>query len=132
MRYPFKELPGDAAVRPRPVVPVVVEGVELAPFFCLVDTGSLHNRFAAWIAEACGVALHGASEEVLALGGFRTVARTVAVDLSLGGVTWRAPVSFCDPWPLGFQVLGQEGFFRWFAVSIRAAQFTIDVEPEDR
>jgi hypothetical protein len=30
-------------------------------------------------------------------------------------------VWFCDPWPLAFHLLDQEGFFRWFDVRRRAA-----------
>ncbi len=132
MRYAFKELPGEAGLPPRPVVPVVLEGTVLAPVLCLVDSGSRHNRFGSWVAEACGVDLRGAPEEVIGIGGIRTLARTVTVQLSAAGLTWDAPVSFCDPWPLAFQVLGQEGFFRWFEVTVRAAQFTVDLEPEVR
>lgn len=131
MRFPFKEVPGRHGDYVRPVVPVVVEGIPKAPQACLVDTGSLHNRFARWVAEAAGIDLASAPEEVLQLGGVRTVARTVPVRLTLGGSAWDAPVSFCDPWPMAFHLLGQEGFLRWFKVGIRAATFTIDVEPED-
>ena len=132
MRYPFKELPGASGRHPRPVVPIVIGADTLSPYYCLVDSGSLGNRFGSWIAELHGIDLTGAPEDVVAVGGFRTVSKTVPVQLSAAGLMWEAPVSFCDPWPLDFQLLGQEGFFRWFAVTIRAAQFTIDLEPEDR
>jgi len=39
-------------------------------------------------------------------------------------------VAFCNPWPFGFQLLGQEGFFRFFAVTLRAASFEIEIEPD--
>lgn len=132
MRYYFKEMPGEAGLPPRPVVPVVVEGMSHSPFFCLVDSGSRHNRFGGWVAGVCGIDLGGAPEELIGIGGIRTTARTVTVQLSAAGLAWEAPVSFCEPWPLAFQVLGQEGFFRWFDVRIRAAEFTVDVETEDR
>ena len=41
-----------------------------------------------------------------------------------------APVTFCDPWPFAFNLLGQEGFLRFFRLTICAAEFWIDVEPE--
>jgi hypothetical protein len=132
LRFAFKELPGRERDLLRPVVPVIVEGIPRAPQLCLVDTGSLHNRFARWVATAAGIDLSTAPEEVLKLGGFTTSARTATVQLSLGDTTWEAPVSFCEPWPLSFHLLGQEGFFRWFKVGIRAATFTLEVEPEDR
>lgn len=132
MRFRFKELPGVARDYLRPAVPVTVEGMSRAPQLCLLDTGALHNRFAAWVAEAVGIDLTGADEERIAVGGFEAVGRRAAVQLTLGDVTWEAPVWFCDPWPLAFHLLGQEGFFRWFDVRLRAATYTIDIEPEDR
>lgn len=114
------------------MVPVVVEGDAAAPYVGLLDTGAVQNRFGRWVAQACGIDLTGALDEILGVGGFTTVARTVPVRLAVGDFEWEAPVSFCDPWPLDFQLLGQEGFFRWFKVTIRAAEFTIDLEPEDR
>jgi hypothetical protein len=132
LRYPFKELPGPVGDYVRPAVPVVVEGLPRAPQLCLLDSGSLDNRFGRWVAEAAGIELADATEETLALGGFRAAARTVPVQLTLGGETWVAPVSFCEPWPLGFHLLGQEGFFRWFRVTIRAARYTVDITPEAR
>lgn len=132
MRFDFKEFPGASGGVRRPIVPVVVEGLVHAPQPGLVDTGSVHNRFAAWIARTAGIDLRDASEEVIGVGGFTSVARTVPVRLAVAGFEWEAPVSFCDPWPLDFQLLGQEGFFRWFEVTIRAAHLSIDLEPEER
>lgn len=130
MRFPFKELPGAHQDYVRPVVPVTVDGLPRAPQLCLVDTGALHNRFGSWVAEAAGIELKDAPSETIAIGGFHTEARTARVRLEVGDSAWDAPISFCDPWPLAFHILGQEGFFRFFEVSIRAARYTIDLEPE--
>ncbi|HYP22330.1 MAG TPA: hypothetical protein VEV43_02045 [Actinomycetota bacterium] len=111
-------------------MPVVVEGHERVPHFSIVDSGSLHNRFDRWIARMWGIDLTGATDEIIGLGGFSTVARTVTTRLSIGGFAWEAPVSFCEPWPLDFQLRGQGGCFRWFEVTIRAADLSIDLEPE--
>lgn len=130
MRFPFKELPGTPQDYVRPVVPVIVEGLPRAPQLCLVDTGALHNRFGSWVAEAAGIELESSPFETIAVGGFHIAVREALVRLELGDFAWEAPVSFCDPWPLAFHILGQEGFFRWFEVSIRTSRYTIDVEPE--
>ncbi|HYU58226.1 MAG TPA: retropepsin-like aspartic protease [Actinomycetota bacterium] len=131
MRFPFKELPGRGRDYLRPAVPVTVEGISLAPQLCLLDTGALHNRFGAWVAEAAGIDLGGAEQQRLAVGGFVTAARAAPVQLTLGDVTWEAPTWFCDPWPLAFHLLGQEGFFRWFEVCLRAGAYEIEVTPGD-
>jgi hypothetical protein len=132
VKFDFKGLPGTSGDDyARPVVPVTVEGLTRAPQLCLLDTGALSNRFGAWVARAAGLSLEEASPEILVIGGFRTEARTIPVQLALGGIAWEAPVSFCEPWPLGFPLLGQEGFFRWFKVSIRAARLTVEVVPEE-
>ncbi len=129
MRYRFQELPGTDQDYVRPMVPVVVEGLERAPQLCLIDTGSLHNRFALWVAEAAGIEL-GDNIQSLALGGFQTEARAATIQLGIEGATWNAPVYFCDPWPLAFHILGQEGFLQWFKVTVRAAHYQVDVVPE--
>lgn len=130
MRFPFKELPGTSRDYLRPAVPVIVEGISRAPQLCLLDTGALHNRFGAWVADAAGIDLGAAATERFAVGGFVTSARSAPVELKVGDVTWDAPVWFCDPWPLAFHLLGQEGFFRWFEVRIRAATYEVEVIAE--
>jgi hypothetical protein len=130
MRFPFKELPGAPADYLRPAIPVVIEGIPRAPQLCLLDTAALHNRFGAWVAEAAGIGLARAEEQRVAVGGFVTTARQTVVHLTVGDLTWEAPVWFCDPWPLSFHLLGQEGFFRWFDVRLRAARYTVEVTAE--
>jgi hypothetical protein len=131
VRFSFKELPGTLEDYVRPVVPVTVEGLPRAPQLCLVDTGALQNRFGAWVAEAAGIELVDRPTEMIAVGGIRTEARSARVRLGVGDLAWEANVFFCDPWPLAFHILGQEGFFRWFEVTIRAARYTIDLELEE-
>ena len=130
MRFAFKELPGTTNDYLRPAVPVQVEGISRAPQLCLLDTGSLHNRFGAWVAEAAGIDLAAAPQERLGVGGFVTSARRASVQLTLGDTVWEAPVWFCDPWPLAFHLLGQEGFFRWFDVRMRAGAYEMEITPE--
>ena len=71
-----------------------------------------------------------AEEERLVLGGVVTSDRATRVQLTLGEAVWEAPVWFCDPWPLGFHLLGQEGFFRWFEVRLPAATYEIEITLE--
>ena len=56
-------------------------------------------------------------------------ARAVSVPLTLGDFSWETTVWFCDPWPFAFQLLGQEGFFRWFSVTIDAADRSLEIHP---
>jgi hypothetical protein len=130
VRFDFLELPGRDSTLLRPVVPVQVEDLEVAPQLCLVDTGATHNRFGAWLAEAAGIDLNGAPEGDLAIGGVVTRARHTRADLTIAGVRYDAPVSFCEPWPFAFHLLGQEGFLRYFRIEICAAQSWLEVEPE--
>jgi len=131
VRFEFLELPGEGdRALARPVVPVQVEDLEEAPQLCLVDTGSAANRFGAWLAEATGVDLSGAPETTLHVGGLTTIARHARADLTIAGVRYDAPVSFCDPWPFAFNLLGQEGFLRFFRLTLCAAEGWLEVEPE--
>jgi hypothetical protein len=131
VKYNFKELPGPSADHLRPAVPVVVEGMPRAPQLCLIDTGALHNRFARWVAEAAGIDLAGAEEQTIALGGFTMTASLATVPLRVAEHTWEAPVWFCEPWPLAFHLLGQEGFLRWFDVRLRAAVHELEITADD-
>ncbi len=130
MRFDFLELPGEGPALVRPVVPVQVEDLEEAPQLCLVDTGSIANRFGMWLAEATGIDLEGAAQTTLHVGGLTTTAWHARADLTIAGVRYDAPVSFCDPWPFAFNLLGQEGFLRFFRVTLCAAERWLEVQPE--
>lgn len=131
MRFEFLELPGEQRTLVRPVIPVQVEDLEEAPQLCLVDTGATTNRFGAWIAEAVGIDLAGAPEDTIVVGGVRATARFSPTDLTIAGTRYEAPVTFCNPWPFAFNLLGQEGFLRFFRVTLCAKEYWLDVEPED-
>lgn len=131
MRFQFLELPGEGGeATTRPVVPVQVGDLEQAPQLCLIDTGSLRNRFALWLADACGVDLTGARRTELGVGGFVTTAYDSRVDLTVGDERFDAPVSFCEPWPLAFNLLGQEGFLRTFRLAMSARDGWLELERE--
>ena len=60
----------------------------------------------------------------------RTTARHARADLTIAGRRYNAPITFCDPWPFGFNLLGQEGFLRFFRLELCAAEYWLTVEPE--
>ncbi len=133
MRFAFKPLPGTGLDVARPALQVAVAGpTNNVTVLSLVDSGSLHNRYALWVAETAGIDLSRAPVERIAVGGTVTQARTVITALQLGEFTWEAPVSFCDPWPFDFQLLGQLGFLRWFRMVMAAADETFEVTPNER
>jgi hypothetical protein len=111
----------------RPAIPVQVEDLTEAPQLCLVDTGATTNRFGSWLAEAVGIDLSEAPEEDLVVAGARCRATRARADLTIAGTRYDAPVTFCDPWPFAFNLLGQEGFLRFFRVTICAAEAWLDV-----
>lgn len=130
MRFRFRSLPGAVADVPRPIVPIAIQGLEASAIDCLVDTGSFNNCFAVWIADEAGIRLEDVEPETVGLGGRSVTARAVTVGLRLGDHSWEAPVSFCDPWPWDFNLLGQEGFLRWFRVVIEAADRSLEITPQ--
>lgn len=129
MIIPFRGLPGTTSFVPRPVVDVGIAHESNAAVVALCDTGALHNRFAGWVADLIGLDLEGVQGEAIGVGGQHLIARTALVSLRIGEFDWEAPVSFCEPWPWGYQLLGQEGFFRWFEVLVRAADRELEVAP---
>lgn len=130
MRIDFRALPGEADLTPRPVLDVWIQGMGQTAVGCLVDTGALGNRFDAGLATQAGIQLDG-PEERLVIGRHAVTARTVIVGLRVGDFDWEAPVSFCTPWRLDFQLLGQEGFLRWFRLTFEVANRWMEVDPQD-
>lgn len=132
MRFPFIELPGEFRPLIRPAVPVQVEDLDDAPQVCLLDSGAVSNRLPAWLAGAAGLSLDDAiAEDEIVVGGARTTGRLLQVELTLGDVRFQAPAWFCEPWKLSFGLLGQEGFFRFFRVTLCAAEGWLECEPEE-
>lgn len=112
MRHAFQPLPGQVG-RARPVVDLVVEGLDVAPQACLIDTGATEIRLGRHVAEIVGLDLDKAVVDETVVGGLRTTASGVTAELSLrqgrSSHTWSPTVYFCDPWPWAFGLLGLSG-----------------------
>jgi hypothetical protein len=135
VRFDFRELPdpGSPATRARPIVDVVVEGLDIAPQGCLLDSGASAIRFGSHVAELCGVNTRGARESRIAVGGALVTGRMAEVSLLVAGddeaYEWSAPVWFCEPWTPGFGLLGLTGFFDHFEVTIAAYEEWFELKP---
>lgn len=135
MRFTFRELPdpGTGTARARPIVDVVVEGLDIAPQACLLDSGATAVRFGAYVAELCGVDLSDAPAMQLAVGGATVDAVMAEVSLQIdddfASYTWTAPVWFCDPWAPSFGLLGLTGFFDQFEVTIASYEEWFELTP---
>lgn len=135
MRFAFREIPDPigAAVRPRPIVDVVVGGLDMAPQACLIDSGATAIRMGAHVAEMIGVDLADAPARHVAVAGAAVVGRMAEVSLEISDATtshrWDAPVWFCDEWRPAFGLLGLTGFFDHFVVTVAAYEEWIDVQP---
>jgi hypothetical protein len=138
MRFAFRTLPsaGGGALTPRPVVDIALEGLEVAPVECLLDTGALRTRMSAELAPLAGIELPGDLTEEFHIAGVQTVGELARVTLTVTDgsdqFSWDAPVWFCDPWPHPFGLAGLEGFLHHFIVTIRAYDGYLEIEPEPR
>ncbi len=120
---------------PRPVCSLVIDGAVHAPLFCLVDTGSLRTRLPMWLATLLGIDLSGAPQETIGVGGHASVvARQAWVRLCVVEVAREIEcgVWFCEPWDVGFGLLGQEDFLRLFRLTMSGAQGWFSLTPESR
>jgi hypothetical protein len=136
VRFSFRELPDPGqqnAIRARPVVDVVVEGLDIAPQACLLDSGATAIRFGAHVAELCGVDLSESPSIQIAVGGGLVTARMAEVALRVAdrdnSYEWTAPVWFCEPWRPAFGLLGLTGFFDQFEVTIASYDERIEFKP---
>lgn len=95
------------------MVDLVVEGLELAPQACLLDTGASDIRMGEHVAELAGIELSTTLGSEIIIGGLRTTGKAASVQLELrqgyGSHTWSPIVYFCDPWPWAFGLLGLSG-----------------------
>jgi hypothetical protein len=134
VKFPFRHIPaGSTEVRARPIVDVVVEGLELAPQACLLDSGATVVRMGLHVAELVGADVSGGPIEPIAVGGGVVQGRMAEVSLEVrDGSTshrWEAPVWFCDPWRPAFGLLGLTGFFDHFLVTVCACEEWVDLRP---
>jgi len=135
VRFSFREIPdpGKATVRARPIVDLVVEGLDIAPQACLLDTGATAIRLGAHLAELCGIDTTKSLETKLAVGGALVTARMAIVSLQVTSEQdthqWSAPVWFCEPWAPAFGLLGLTGFFDQFEVTIAAYEEWFELTP---
>ncbi len=115
---------------------VVVEGLEIAPQACLLDSGATAIRFGLYVAELCGVDLSEAPRTQLAVGGGVVTALMAEVNLLVSDrndtYSWAAPVWFCDPWVPAFGLLGLTGFFDQFQVTLALYEEWFEVTPINR
>jgi hypothetical protein len=137
VRFDFRSFPAASSglLTPRPIVDIVLEGLELAPIACLLDTGALRTRMDREFAELAGIDLTDTITETLAVGGVQTAGTLARVMLTLTDGTdehsWDAPVWFCDPWPYAFGLAGLEGFLHHFRVTISGYEEYLEVVPEN-
>ena len=131
MRHRFQTLPGQAG-RARPVVDLVVEGLEMAPQACLIDTGASEIRMGRHVAELAGLDLTDAVSGEVIVGGLRTTSAVIPVNLALRqgqqSHAWSPTVYFCEPWPWAFGLLGLAGLDP-FLVTINAYDEWSELRP---
>jgi hypothetical protein len=138
MRFAFRALPSASggALTPRPVVDIALEGLEVAPLECLLDTGALRTRMSAELADLAGIELPNDLTEEFYIGGVKTEGVLARVTLTVRDgadeFSWDAPVWFCDPWPQPFGLAGLDGFLHHFLVTINAYEGYLEIQPEQR
>lgn len=138
MRFAFRDIPDPSGnrVRPRPIIDVVVEGLELAPQACLLDSGATAVRMGSHVAELVGLDLTDAPQMRVAVGGALVTAHSAEVTLEVSdgrsSHRWAAPVWFCEPWQPAFGLLGLTGFFDQFEVTVAAYEEWVELRPLDQ
>ena len=144
--YPYQEDGPrlDQIVR-RPIVSTALSGPDgevSDGLYALVDSGCSHVLAAPWLAHASGVDPKS-SGRVLDLGIGGTIVKVRFADLAVrllapGGtdeqyVEWSAEVGFVDRWrPTFTVVLGQNGFFDQFTVTMSHFAFQTAIEPREQ
>lgn len=126
MIFQYTEMPDGGW--PRPLLDVSVVDMDDLRYPCLVDSGAVNTLLPRWLADSAAVDLGGVEGRSLAVATSATEAAFVTVGLSAAGQRWEAEIGFCDPWPYAWGLLGHRSFFRYFTVTLRAADFEFEVE----
>jgi hypothetical protein len=135
VRLPFRDIPDPrtGSVRPRPIVDVVVDGLDIAPQACLLDSGATAVRFGGHVADICGIDLQDARQARLAVGGAVVTALMAEVTLEIDDglpaarlVGARLVLRAMDPF---VGLLGLTGFFDQFTVTIAAYEEWFELTP---
>ena len=95
---------------------------------CLVDSGAAANRFSAEIAEQLDIKREDAPLERFSAGAQTYSGWFTSVQLSVEEWTWEAPVFFAYDWQPSYQLLGLEGFFRFFTVCFHTVDDYFELE----
>ncbi len=131
MKHPFQALPSQIG-RARPAVDLVVDGLELAPQACLLDTGASEIRMGQHVAELAGIDLGPPTHDEIVVGGLQTRCHAVTVQLELHQgderYVWAPTVYFCDPWPWAFGLLGLGGLDH-FLVTLNTYEEWVELRP---
>ena len=130
MRIAFSTLPVPDQPDARPLVALVIDGIDEAPITCLVDTGSLRTRLPYWMADVIGVDLAGAPFERIVLGGVIVECRQAHVSVAVGPYEVPTSVWFCDGWDAPFGLIGQEDVLRAFRLELSSAEGWLELRPE--
>ena len=135
VKFTFRDIPdpGTGGVRPRPIVDVVVEGLEIAPQACLLDSGATGSALRRTHRRNLRDRPAGRAAKRLAVGGALVTALMAEVTLELDDgsqqYAWSAPVWFCEPSAPSFGLLGLTGFFDHFTVTIASYQEWFELTP---
>src|SRR5215469_589461 len=115
-----------------PVVDLTVNGVDVAPIRCLIDTGASGIRLPGSTAEAFGLDLADTTPgPPHVIGGTQIRPYELDVSLACAGFEWRAAVSFCVPDFAGFGLAGLRGFFDEIHVGVDGYLEVVELEPHD-
>ncbi len=98
----------------------------------LIDTGAVDNRLPSDWANEAGIDLAPCETEIVGIGGQSHVVCHLVEDLqvTLGDTSLSLAMWFCDDWEPPFGLLGQEGFLRYFTLTLSVAEDWFElVEP---
>jgi Aspartyl protease len=122
MKFPYWEVQRGAESRFLPLLPITLHGPRDAlSLLALADSGAEHSVFGLEVAERLELSLADSLPvRIVGVGEQESLGHLIIVDLQLERNRWVAPAIF-SPSVGQRAILGQLGFFAFFAVRNRAA-----------
>lgn len=115
----------------RPIVPVILKSpTAVALYSAVIDSGSDYCIFSLNVADGLNIKLNpknktkfiGVAKEQIE--GFWS-----EIEIKVSGKTYQIKIIFADISDIGYGILGQQGFFDHFDVSLSYHKQTIEIEP---
>ena len=115
----------------RPIIPIIIKSTKKVAFYSvLIDSGADHCIFNLGTAKALGIKLKSKDKTIISgIGKGLIQGYWNELELRVAGKIYTTKVIFANISDYGYGILGQQGFFDHFDVTLSYHKKTIEIQP---